>query len=240
MKSKRLTVVCMAAIALIGTPRAWQEIGNLLSVAQQKAQLKFWSMVMKPAGPAEVELIAVAETPDFGIPGRGVSPCPNEDNWTRENLQPVSYREVRRVSSAAPSKPRASARRQRPEAGISGLIAHARKAPAGKESIERPLRFKDKKDKDDLDFQFVEVAENLPAPQAACDTKPAPRPRAIAIDTLTFTQLPTVAPVAAAFSEKEVAYQFKLLKKTINENRLILRQRGRLPAVRVTTSFPAS
>ena len=236
MKSKRLTVVCMAAIALIGTPRAWQEIGNLLAVAQQKAQLKFWSMVMKPAGPAEVELIAVAETPEFGIPGRGVSPCPNEDNWARENLEPVSYREVRRVSSAAaPSRPKASARRQRPEAGISsGLIAHARKAPAQKENVECPFDLKDKKDKDDSDFEFVEVAENLPAPKAM------PHTRAIPVDTLTFAQLPTVAPVATAFSEKEVAYQFKLLKKTLNENRLILRQRGRLPAVRVTTSFPAS
>lgn len=231
MKSRRLTVVCMAAIALVGTPRAWQEIGNLLSAAQQKAQLKFWSMVMRPSEPAEVELIAVAEDVNSAY---DVSPCPDQ---ARENLQPVSYREVRGASRAA-SVPKAHARRQRPEAG--SLIARVRKAPTGKWGVER--RFREKKDTNfefkDQDYEFLEVAENLPEP--ARGAKAAPHTRAIPVDTLKFAQLPSVAPVAAAFSEKEVAYQFKLLKKTLNENRLILRQRGRLPAVRVTTSFPAS
>ncbi|HWS98700.1 MAG TPA: hypothetical protein VN256_00415 [Pyrinomonadaceae bacterium] len=229
MKSRRLTVVCMAAIALIGTPRAWQEISSLLSAAQQKAQLKFWSMVMRPDEPAEVELIAVAEEVN---PAHGVSPCSEERNWTRGNFEAVSYRQVRRAAGPAASRPKASARRQRSEART--LIAHARKAPAGKDSVERRIR--EKKEKKDFDFDFSEVAENLPAP------KPAPRARPIAVDTLTFAQLPPVAPVAAAaFSEKEVVYQFKLLKKTLNDNKLLPRQRGgRLPAVRVTTSFPAS
>lgn len=215
MKSRRLTVVCMAAIALVGTPRAWQEIGNLLEVAQQKAQLKFWSMVMRPAGPAEVELVAAEEA----TPERGVSPCPHEGG-EEENLKLASYSEPRR--------PRASSarRRQRTQAAPGALGAHAPKAPAVKQSVERALRLENFKD---VEFDFQEVAETVPAPQ----------PRPAAADTLSFVQLPPAPPVAAAFSEKEVAYQFKLMKKTLNENKLLLRQRGRLP-VRVSTPFPAS
>jgi hypothetical protein len=131
------------------------------------------------------------------------------------------------VSYSEPRRPRAAARRrQRTQAGSQALIAHAPKAPAVKKSVERALRLESLKD---VDFDFPEIAEIVPAPQP----RPAPA------DTLSFVQLPPAAPVAAAFSEKEVAYQFKLMKKTLNENKLLLRQRGRLP-VRVSTSFPAS
>lgn len=205
----------MAAIALVGTPRAWQEIGNLLEAAQQKAQLKFWSMVMRPSATAEVELVAAEDS----TPAHGVSPCPREGG-REESLKLVSYKEPRR--------PRASSarRRQRTQADSGALIAHAPKAPAVKESVERALRLERLKD---ADFDFHEVAE----------TVPAPRPRPAAADTLSFVQLPPAAPVAVAFSEKEVACQFRLLKKTLNENKLLLRQRGRLP-VRVSAPFPAS
>jgi hypothetical protein len=232
MKSRRLTLVCVAAVVLAGTPRAWQGLGDLLSAAQQKAQFKFWSMVMRPNESAEVELIAVAETAgQEAITAHNVSPCTSGRNELLENFEPASYREVRRVAGNATPRPKAFARRQPAEAA--GLIAHARrKAPAGKDGAELPGGFKEKKDSD---FEFQEVAENFPAPKAT------PRARAIAVDTLTFAQLPTVAPVAAAtFSGKEVTYQFKLLKKTLNENCPLLRQRGRLPAIRIATSFPAS
>ena len=231
MKSRRLTLVCVAAVALAGTPRAWQEIGNLLSAAQQKAQFKFWSMVMRPNESAEVELIAVAEAAgQDAITAHNVSPCTSSGSELLENFEPASYREVRRAATNAPSGPKAFARRQPAEAV--GLIAHARrKAPAGKDGVELPRGFKEKKDPD---FEFVEVAENLHAPNTAT---PA---HAIPVDTLTFAQLPTVAPVAAAFSQKEVTYQFKLIKKTLNENCPLLRQRGRLPAIRLATSFPAT
>lgn len=212
----------MAAMALIGTPRAWQELGNLLEVAQQKAQMKFWSLVMRPAGPAEVELIAAEEA----VTAHDVSPCPNSG---RENLEAVSYREPRR--------PRANAARRRSAGtGSQGLIAHARRqAPVDKESVERAIRLEGLKD---LNFDFSEVAESFPAPQPARGAKPVPQPRPA--DTLSFVQLPPVAPVAAALSgEKEVTYQFKLLKKALIENKG-LRQKGRLPAVRVSTAFPAS
>ncbi|HEY0380385.1 MAG TPA: hypothetical protein VGC87_25960 [Pyrinomonadaceae bacterium] len=233
MKSRRLTLVCVAAIALVGTPRAWQGLGDLLSAAQQKAQFKFWSMVMRPSsGPAEVELVAVAETAgQDALSAHGVSPCTPGRDELLENFEPASYREVRRAASPAPSRPKAYTRRQRPEFG--SLIAHAgRQAPSEKEGVEPPRVFKEKKDSD---FEFLEVAENLPAPKAA------PRARAMPVDTLTFAQLPAVTPVAAAaFSEKEVVYQFKLIKKPLNENCPLLRQRSRLPAVRIATSFPAS
>lgn len=232
MKSRRLTLICVAAVALAGTPRAWQEMGNLLSAAQQKAQFKFWSMVMRPNESAEVELIAVAETAgQEAITAHNVSPCASSRNELLENFEPASYREVRRAASSAPSRPKAYVRRQPAEAA--GLIAHARRqAPAEKEGVELLRGFKEKKDSD---FEFVEVAENFPSPKAA------PRTRPIPVDTLTFAQLPTVAPVAAAaFSGKEVTYQFKLLKKALNENCPLLRQRSRLPALRIATSFPAS
>ena len=232
MKSRRLTLVCVAAIALAGTPRAWQEMGNLLTAAQQKAQFKFWSMVMRPSEPAEVELIAAAETAgQEAITAHNVSPCTSSGSELLENFEPASYSEVRRAASNASSRPTPRARRRPAEAA--GLIAHARRqAPAEREGVELSRGFKEKKDSD---FEFLEVAENLPA------TKAATPARAISVDTLTFAQLPTVAPVAAAtFSEKGVTYQFKLLKKALNENCPLLRQRGRLPALRIATSFPAS
>ena len=228
MKSRRLTVVCMAAMALIGTPRAWQELGNLLEAAQQKAQMKFWSMVMQPAGPVEVELVAAEEA----ATEHEVSPCLKSN---REKLEAVSYTEPRRRATLAPPRPRAASRRRRAGAGTQALIAHALKAPAVKESVERALRLEGLKDSD---FAFTEVAETVPAPKPACAAKAVAR--VTPADTLSFVQLPPMAPVAAAFSEKEVTYQFKMLKKTLNETKLLLRQRGRLPAVRISTSFPAS
>ena len=224
MKSRRLTVVCMAAIALIGTPRAWQEIGNLLELAQQKAQMKFWSMVMRPAGPAEVELIAAEES----APAHDISPCPHKHSQV--SLEPVSYREARR--------PRAAARRERRGTGAQGLIAHARKIPADKESVERAIRLAGLKD---ADFDFSDIAESIPAPQPARGAKALPQPRPATPDTLSFVQLPDMAPVAAALgSDKEVTYQFKLMKKSLIENRGLLRQKGRFPAVRVSAPTPES
>jgi hypothetical protein len=232
MKSRRLTLVCVAAVVLAGTPRAWQGLGDLLAAAQQKAQFKFWSMVMRPNESAEVELAAVAETAgQEAITAHGVSPCTSGGSELAENFEPASYVEVRRAASNAAPRPKAFARRQ--PAAAAGLIAHARrKAPAGKDGLELPRGFGEKKDSD---FEFVEVAENVPAARAAAHT------RTIPVDTLTFAQLPTVAPVAAAtFSGKEATYQFKLLKKTLNENCPLLRQKGRLPAIRIAASFPAS
>lgn len=224
MKSRRLTVVCMAAIALIGTPRAWQELGNLLEAAQQKAQMKFWSMVMRPAGPAEVELVA-----EEAVPARHVSPCPEERD--RENFELVSYSEPRR----ARAKP--VARRPRTETRSQSLIAHARrKVPADTEIVERAILDGLK----DSDFDFSQIAENVPAPQPAPAVKAAPHARPAPADTLSFVQLPTMAPVAATMSDKEVTYHFKLMKKALIDGRLLPRQRSRFPAVKVNTSFPAS
>ena len=232
MKSKRLTILCVAGIALIGTPRAWQEIGNLLAVAQQKAQMKFWSMVMRPAAAAEVELVAVAEEP---APEHDTSTCALQRGQEPGTIEPVSYGEPRVARRATP-RPKAAARRRQAADGAAaaGLIAHARKLPKDKQGVEPVLSFDELKDSD---FDFSEVAENVPAPPPARAAKARPHPRPS--DTLSFVELPTMAPVAAALSDKEVAYQFKLLKKPLIDSR-VLRHRGRIPAVRVSTSFPAS
>jgi hypothetical protein len=172
----------MAAIALIGTPRAWQELGNLLEAAQQKAQLKFWSMVMRPAEPSEVVLVAAEES----APAYDLSPCTGDHG--RESLAAVSYREPRRQ--------RASVRRQRTEARTQGLIAHARKPVVNRESVERAILDGLK----DSDFEFREVSESLPAPRPARGAQAAPHARPAPPDTLSFVQLPPMAPVAAALS----------------------------------------
>ena len=212
----------MAAIALVGTPRAWQEIGNLLETAQQKAQMKFWSLVMRPAEPAEVELVV-----EDAAPARHVSPCPDERN--QEHLELASYREPRR--------PKAVVRRQRPEARAQGLIAHARKPRIDKESVERAILEGLK----DSDFDFKEIAESVPAPRPAHGARAVRRAAPAPPDTLSFVQLPPVAPVAASLSEKEATYQFKLMKKALIDNRLLQRQpKGRFPAVRVNAAVPAS
>ncbi len=207
----------MAAIALIGTPRAWQELGNLLEVAQQKAQMKFWSMVMRPAGPAEVELIAAEEA----APAHYASPCPDERN--QEKLELVSY--------SVPRKPRATARRQRTQPRAQGLIAHAlRKTQADTEIVERAILEGLK----DANFNFSEIAENVPEPQPARAAKAVPHAHSAPANTLSFAPLPPMAPVAAALSEKDVTYQFKLMKKSLIDNRILQRQqKGRFPAIRV-------
>ena len=213
----------MAAIALIGTPRAWQELGNLLEVAQQKAQMKFWSMVMRPAGSAEVELVAAEDA----VPARHVKPCPDERN--QEHFELVSYREPRRAKTVA--------RRQRTEARAQGLIAHARRTvPADTVIVERAILEGLK----DANFDFSEVSKSVPAPQPARGVKAAAHPRPAAPDTLTFVQPPTMAPVAAAMSDKDVTHQFKLMKKALSENRILQRPRNRLPAPKVNTFVPAS
>ena len=230
MKSKRLTLVCMATIALLGTPRAWEEAGNLLAFAQQKAQLKFWSMVMRPSEPAEVELVAVAETPEAAAPSANKSSCPFERHEQRENQVAASYRRARKAESA-PARPKALRLRQE---SADGLIAHARKAAVERERAQRPRHTVDA-----ADFQLLEIAESLPASSDSHEAKAMPPARAITADTSTFVELPVAAPVAAVFQEKDVAYQFKLLKKSFSEGKLS-RQKGRLPAVRITTPFPAS
>lgn len=230
MKSRRLTILCVAAIALVGTPRAWQEMSNLLAAAQQKAQLKFWSMVMRPAEPVEVELVTAAESEE-AAPAHVASNCSLE----RESVEPAGYGEARKAGPAA-ARPKASARRERPSSDLQGLIAHARKkAPViDKESIELALRLGGLEERD---FEFSEIGGELPArvAKAKQHARPVPAPG----DTLSFVQVPDVAPVAAALSDKEATYQFKALKKALMDNKA-LRQRGRVPGFRGPAPFPAS
>ena len=214
----------MAAIALVGTPRAWQEAGNLLSFVQQKAQMKFWSMVLRPRESAEVELIAAAETFDDAPLAGHLSEC-----YTERRETPAG--EAANHSGAAPKTvagPKAAARRQRTPARDSALIAHAAEA-RGKAA--RAL-------------DSVEIA-NLQLPSMIEDA----RPHTVAVpvarvapqannDTYTFVQIPSASPVASAFVEKGTLSQLKMLRKSFGDGKL-LRQKGRFPAGKIVT-FPSS
>ena len=61
MKNKRLTILCVAVVALAGSPRVWHETGKLLAIVQHKAQVKFWSLVLQP-GDRESSNVELATT----------------------------------------------------------------------------------------------------------------------------------------------------------------------------------
>jgi len=46
MKNRRSTILVAVMVALIGTPKVWQEVGNLLASLQHKTQSKLLSMVL--------------------------------------------------------------------------------------------------------------------------------------------------------------------------------------------------
>ena len=237
MKSRRLTVFCIAIIALVGTPRAWQEVSKLLAAAQHKAQVKFWSMVLEPGEreSASSELVVAAELPSRQS-AELASDCAFERRETRDNLATIKVKAFRRGDSAS-SQPKT--RRQKQEADIAPashaeLIARAPKSE-GENSSSEHLHF----------FRSAppsppsSSARSLPAPTAVHSAMPLPPPTASKSDNLRFVLIPITDPAAMALFEKEKVVELKMLRKTFEDGKLI-RQKGRLPVSRGAATLPSS
>src|SRR5215210_5444198 len=107
MKSRRLTIFCVALMVVAGTPRAWQEVNKLLAVVQRKAQAKFWSMVLQPKDreSAGGELIAAAELFELS-PAKVDSNCALDRRESQGDQISDSSKAIRRTASAS-SQPKA-------------------------------------------------------------------------------------------------------------------------------------
>jgi hypothetical protein len=236
MKSRRVTIFCVAMIALAGTPRAWQEAGKLLNIVQHKAQVKFWSMVLPgDRESAKTELIAAAEVPE-GELADDASTCPPASVKSWKNRAPGSSKANRMIARAfVQAKARAQRQTDSAPASHAGVIAKALKAPRVNESVESLLRSRKV-----WESLSPAVALNAPVPLVMPNVATAPLPQpASTSDTFRYVLIPPTYPVAASLVEKEAVLHFKLMKKSI-EDRKLLRQKGRLPVSNGFTAFPSS
>jgi hypothetical protein len=234
MKSRRLTIFCVAMIALAGTPRAWQEVGKLLNIVQHKAQVKFWSMVLPgDRESAKTELIAAVQLSESEF-ADVASTCPTSNGESWKNRAPGSSK-ANHVIARASVQTKARAQRQTDGAPAShaGLIAKAIKAPRVDESVESLLR--SRKMWESLPSA---VALNAPTPLVIPNAATLPPQPASTSDTFRYVLIPPAYPVAASLVEKEAVLHFKLMKKSI-EDRKLLRQK-RLPVSNGFTAFPSS
>lgn len=238
MKNRRLTIFCVALVALAGTPRAWQEASNLLAAVQHKAQVKFWSLVLQPKNRESAAVEFVAQAGPFESQAGGLdADCPLEAETPASNQARSAAKAVRKVNAASSSRPQQKEQPPQPVAPLShaGLIAKALKAPRGDsnaESLRRSRNFT-------FESRLTEVIESHPT-LLAQDKPTAPKaPVAARGETFKLMVLPAVSPnVASVLIEKENALRLKSLRKAIDEPKTI-RQKNRLPAVRgAATYFP--
>jgi len=217
MKSKRLTVFCVALMVLAGTPRAWQEVNKLLAVIQHKAQVKLWSMVLQPKNvePADGEMVAAVQLFET-IPANLDSNCTIEHQESKGEQVSRSSKSGRRPDSAS-AQLKARAQRQAASAPSShaGLIAKSLKALDDKSNAEllRHLRSIPESQPSEV------IARSNPAPLAPRGVAVLPHPQAGKSDTFRFVMIPATSPVASSLIEKENVFQLKMLKKALEENK---------------------
>jgi hypothetical protein len=244
MKSRRLTILCVALVALVGTPRAWQEAGKLLAAIQHKAQVMFWSQVLQPKTRESMGSALVASSrPVEMSPARFDSSCPLNRVESRDQQAAGSSKAGRRAASA-PVQPKAAARAQ----GVwtdsriapnshADLIAGAYKALREKSTMEELRRFERIKERGPS-----AIAMSRPAPPAMPTVVVAsdfPHPSAASkAENFKFVMMPAISPVASALAEKESVVQFRMLRKTIEDSKL-MRQKNRLPLSRGAAAFPS-
>jgi hypothetical protein len=236
MKSRRLTIFCVAMIALAGTPRVWREVGKLLTVVQYKAQVKFWSMVLQPGErqSAGAEMIAAAY-PQESSSAEVAANCPTQRRESREHQASNGSKANRRmIPSSVQSQARALEETEDAPASHAGLIARALKAPRGDSNAESLLRSRNA-----WEHQASAIAGNNPASLVLTSAATLPHQPASKGDTFMFV-MPVPAPAAAStLAEKEAIIQFKLMRKSLEGSKL-LRQKGRFPSSSGITSFRAS
>jgi hypothetical protein len=236
MKSKRLTIFCVALMVLAGTPRAWQEVNKLLAVIQHKAQVKLWSMVLQPRDKesARGELVAAVQLFEPSL-GALDSDCALENQESQGERVSSSPKTTRRID-AAPAQSKARARKPSVVAPSShaDLIAKSFKALDEKSNAELLRHFKNRPESQPS--TVVGAGRPAPLPGALA----APHPAMSKSDTFRFVMIPATSPVASSLVQKENFPQLKTLKKTLEENKWI-RQKGRvLPVGRGVVAFPAS
>jgi hypothetical protein len=241
MKSKRLTISCVAMIALAGTPQALQEVNKLLAIVQYKAQVKFWSMVSQPGEREAGRTETLAATRPLKASSTEVaSNCPlppRAESWTNRKL---SSPKANRRASLAFYQPSASAPRTSAATTLDvGLIARrAPEAPRENDSAERLLHARSV-----WESQPSRIVEVRPAspPLPGSASSSLPHPPTSKGDTFRFVTIPMINPVVvSALTEKQAIVQFKLMKKSLEDNKLI-RQKVRFPPVsRGAAAFPSS
>jgi hypothetical protein len=238
MKSKRLTIFCVALMVLAGTPRAWQEVNKLLAIIQHKAQVKFWSMVLQPKDgePADREMVAAVQLFE-PLPAKLDSNCPlNHQESTGEEVSSSPKTGRRTDATSAQLKARAQRQGSSAPASHAGLIAKSSKALRGKSNAEYLFNFRNVPESQPSGV----TARSNPAPLAPRGAAALPHPPSSKGDTFRFVMTPAPSPVVSSLVEKENMSQLKMLKKTFEENKWI-RQKGRLfPVSRGVAAFPSS
>jgi hypothetical protein len=222
-------------IALAGTPRAWREVGNLLAVVQHKAQVKFWSMVLEPGAgeSARGEMLAAARPFESSLTDDAAT-CPVQSENSRENRVASSFSANRRAAFVSvQSKAKAEHEAESAPASHAGLIARAPKAPRGEGGTESLLRSRNV-----WESQPQAIAGNGPVSLVLPAAATLPHTPANDNESFRFVLIPSVNPAVSALTEKEAALQFKLMKKSLEDGKL-LRQRNRLP-LRVPAAPPVS
>jgi hypothetical protein len=227
MKSRRLTIFCVAMIALVGTPRAWQEFSKLLSLVQHKAQVKFWSMVLQPTEreSSNTQLIAAARPLD-GSAAEIDSNCPSERSEPQIHEASSSSKTERRANSASP-QPKARVQQWQLEsrpASHASLLARAPKAQGEDDSTEHPHYFRGAPT-----TQPLSTAASIPPPPVVYGAA-ALAPLAVSkSDAYRVVMVPAIDPAAMSLIEKETTVQLKFIRKSLEDSKLS-RPKGRLRA----------
>jgi hypothetical protein len=212
MKSRRLTILCVAAIALAGTPRAWHEFRKALAFVQHKVQVKLWSMVLEPKDHrTDVQLVEAIQQ-SGAKPVEVASNCPSEREESQRNH--VSNRsETERRTDFPRFRPGKA--REEIAAAPATLIAKALKTPRGVGSLES-LGHGSVTIGDPLGFAESGELSLISGTAAAL-----PQPPAGKAEAFKFALIPMANPIVSTLLEKETVVQLKLMKKVLEENRLI-------------------
>lgn len=246
MKSRRLTILCVALVALAGTPRAWQEAGKLLAAIQHKAQVMFWSQVLQPKTreSAGSELVASARPAQMS-PAAFDAGCPLTRAEPRDRQSAISFKAGRRASTAV-VQPKGASRVRGMEAdnliapnSHADLIAGTYKALREKSAVEELRRFERIQER-----RASGIAMSSPAPPAM-PTMVTPAPAlphssaASKAENFKFVMIPSISPVASALIEKENVVQFRMLRKIIEDSKQ-MRRKNSLPVSRGAAAFPST
>jgi hypothetical protein len=118
------------------------------------------------------------------------------------------------------------------------LIAGAYKALGEKSAVEELRRFEKIQKR-----RAAGIAMSRPAPPAVPTVVAAsalPHPSAASkAENFKFVMIPAISPVASTLVEKENIVQFRMLRKTLEDNKL-MRRKNSLPLSRVAAAFPST
>ena len=233
MKSKRLTILCVAVVALAGTPRVWNEAGKLLAIVQHKAQVKFWSMVLGPGAQesSSVELVANNSSSKMRSTEASLN-CDLEDGSRPANLAKAA-KSGQRDSIRRDSRGKARQKTAGATVFSDALIAKALKTPRegnGSESF-RHIRYISESEPSLL-------AERSLTPIVLDGLAALPQQSWNEGNSLRFVMAPATGRLASTLGEKDAFLLLKTIKKAVEDNKLARpKVRGRMrnsdPGVRI-------